>query len=210
MPSHPFIPFDKTAQLTAIYSQSGQIVENVYHFTGGAEWDTTSLGALGIAFENWETAHGSAIRNTNTALFKLLIVDLAVADSFLVVSTATIDGTVASEPLPNNVSLAVKWTTNKRGRSFRGRTFHIGLCEAMRDSTDHNSINTGFETSLLFVYDALLTTAWPNGAVPVVASSRTGGAWRTTGVTTPIIAANLTDLVFDSQRRRLPFHNVHR
>lgn len=206
----PFVPFVRTAEVTARYFLSSQPVENVYHFTGTADWTSTLLAALSSAFIAWEVANARAHRGTATQLHEVVSVDLTATDSEWDASTTATDGTLADVQLPNNCSLAVKAITAKRGRSFRGRTYWIGLVEGDLSSTDANTIANSRAAAIQAAMRSLLTTTWPNSAVPVVASRRHNGAWRTTGLTTPIKDYVLTDQVIDSQRRRLPFHNVHR
>lgn len=198
------------AKLVAKYKQSGQQVENVFYFVGTSAWTATSLGALGIAFENWETTNLAPLRNDSTAYHGLEVIDAAVVDGTIVFSTAEIDGHVASEPLPNNCSLAIKANTGFAGRSNRGRTFWIGLCEAQRDGADHNAVSGAFSASLLTAMNQILITALPNSAHMVVASFRHDNAWRLTATARQVTSYSLTDLTIDSQRRRLPGHNVHR
>jgi hypothetical protein len=206
----PFIPFPNGAQLVARYFQAGEKVENVFHFQGGATWTSTLLASLATTYASWETAHGASIRGTSTQLHEVYCVDLSVDEGQWDVSAQTIDGTDTAVQLPNNVTLAVKWITSQRGRSFRGRTYHIGLTEDMRSTVDPNMLSPANITAFQARYRLLLTATWPNSGVMCVASRRHNGAPRTTGVMTPITDCSFTDPVFDSARRRLPFHNIHR
>lgn len=210
MPTTPFVPFPLGAQLVARYFQVGEKVENVFHFAGASPWTSTTLAGLAATYAAWETAHGASIRNSSTQLHEIYCVDLSVSDGEWDVSTYSIDGTDTSTPLPNNCTIAIKQITSKRGRSFRGRTYHIGLAEDMISTVNANTLSPGNVTAFLGRYRLLLTATWPNSGQLSIASRRHNNAWRTTGVLTPVKDFDFTDPTIDSQRRRLPFHNAHR
>lgn len=205
----PFVPCPRTAQVNMRYEEAGEKVENVYHFLGASDWTSTLLAALAVAMIGWENTNMKVFRANNTILDLAYAIDLSVNDGAWDVSVTPVQGTRTSPNLPNNCSWAVKWITAQRGRSFRGRTYHIGMTEDMLQGGSQE-ITTTTATNMLAAYRTLLTTTWPNSAVPVVRSIRHNNAYRTTGVMTPITDATYSDLVIDSQRRRLPFHNVHR
>lgn len=205
----PFVPCPNTAQVSMRYLQQDEKVENVYHFLGAAPWTSTLLAALGVAMESWETTYMLGLRCNNIQFQVAYSVDLAVQDGEWDVSGTPVDGTRTSAPLPNNVSFAVKYITSKRGRSFRGRTYHIGLTEDAL-ATGQQQLTSGFLTGLEAGYRHLVTLTWPNSAQLVVRSIRHNNAYRSVGVMTPVKDVTATDPVVDSQRRRLPFHNVHR
>lgn len=184
-------------------------VENVYHVKGTAEWTATSLDALGTAFENWENTTAKVLRGDSCQLHAVIAIALFAEDGPIAFSSVAIDGTHAFELLPSNVTLAVKWTTAHRGRSFRGRSYWIGLTVHEQSSTDPNQIDPAQATNILNAYNTLLITALPNGGQMVVLSYANDCTWRTTGLATPITKVSLTDPIFDSQRRRLPAHNIH-
>lgn len=208
-PRPRFIPAVNVAQVAMRYSLAGQEVENVYHVQGTSPWTVTTLGALGTYFENWENTHMAATRGDSTQLHEVLTVDLTVVDGGLVVSSITIDGTDTAEQLPNNVTIAIKHQTDTRGRSFRGRTYHVGLTQDMRSSVDVNRLDPAMATTILTRMTFLLTTAMPNGGKLVVLSYANDCTWRAAAVATIVTGFSFTDTVFDSQRRRLPAHNVH-
>jgi hypothetical protein len=111
-------------------------------------------------------------------------------------------GTNASPQLPNNVTVAVKWSTGFAGRSFRGRTYHIGMPE---NSTVSNQVSAGPLADLNTAYAALIGVppATDASMTLVVVSKFHANAPRLAGVTTPILARSINPTI-DSQRRRLP------
>lgn len=205
----PFVPCPNTAQVSMRYELQNEKCENVYHFVGAAPWTSTELAALGVAMENWETTNMLGLRSNSCQFQTAYSIDLSVQEGEWDVSGTPVDGTRTSAPLPNNCSLAVKWITSKRGRSFRGRTYHIGLTEDTL-AAPTNEVQGSYVTTLEARYRVLLTTTWPNSAQLVVRSIRHNNAYRAVGVMTLVKDVTVTDPVIDNQRRRLPFHNVHR
>lgn len=208
-PRPRFIPAPLVAQVTMQYFCENIPCENVYHFLGAAEWDSTSLAALATYCENWESATGSHRRGTSVQLHATIAAALVSESAAVIVSSVSIDGTVASELLPNNVTLAIKMNTNRRGRSYRGRTYWIGLTRADQSAGDSNMIDPSSATVILNAMNSLMVGAIPNGGQLAVLSYANDCTWRAAGVATVVTRMELTDPVFDSQRRRLPAHNIH-
>lgn len=102
--------------------------------------------------------------------------------------------------MPNVITVAVKWVTALRGRSYRGRTYHIGLLET---HILDNMITTAAQTLLQTYYVNLWGSVAILTAEMVVASRIQGGVEREVGLMTPIIGFQI-DRVVDTQRRRLP------
>lgn len=207
--AHAFIPAVNTASVAMIYSQDDEHTENVYHVQGTAAWTVSSLTDLATAFAGWENSTAKLHRATNTGLEKIYIRDLTTQTGHVVEVAETINGTDAGTPLPNNVTIALTARTGIAGRSFRGRSFWIGLT-ASALAGGGSYISNGALSTLLSVMEALRTTTFPNSGQLVVASFRSGGAWRSSAVLTPITNFSVADTGLDSQRRRLPFHNRHR
>lgn len=208
-PRPRFIPAPLVAQVTMQYYLDDQPVENVFHVKNSTEWTLTTLGALGTIFENWETAVGKFLRGNSTQLHAVIAVALVTEDGLAVVSAVAIDGTRTSVQLPNNCSFAIKLNTGHRGRSFRGRTYWIGITEDQLASSTSNQIDGSHALQLRAAVETLMGDIEAGGFTPVVLSYANDCTWRTAGVATPITAVELTDFFVDSQRRRLPAHNIH-
>jgi hypothetical protein len=112
-------------------------------------------------------------------------------------------GGIAGEFAPNNVSMAVKFSTGLSGRSSHGRNYVPALTNSQIVG---NTIVSGWATAVVEAYGALLAggEVLPAGWDWVVVSRRTGGEARPTGVTLPVMAVSVTDLTVDSMRSRLP------
>lgn len=144
-------------------------------------------------------------------LRQVLATDISVAGGLSVIGTTGLPTTGGNNTTgyPNNVTLAVKWGTGLAGRSFRGRTYHIGLVITQVDTNDN--VVASELNAIVGAYDAL-RTALDNATlgVEMVVVSRYSGVDanhkpipRVTGITTPISGVS-ADPVTDSQRRRLP------
>jgi hypothetical protein len=111
-------------------------------------------------------------------------------------------GLGASPGLPGSVAFVITKVTALRGRSFRGRIYHIGLSEA--DVTG-NTVGVASADSILqgwVQYRTAVETA--SASNMSVVSCEANGVPRLIGVATPVTALVLRDNSVDSQRRRLP------
>jgi hypothetical protein len=97
------------------------------------------------------------------------------------------------------VTAAISWRTAKRGRSYRGRSFHIGMTSTM---VTGSTLTAGTITSLTTAYNALLTAVNASGIALCVVSRFQNHVQLTNGESTPITVATIEGNL-DSQRRRL-------
>lgn len=210
-----FVPCPNVAEVAAIYQCFGQITENVYHVQGGAAWTLSSLNALAAEVVTWEGTNARNQRHDNVELLHVTAVDLTSATGLQVdYSTGLPIAGVATGGEPNNVTVAIKHTTGHRGRSFRGRSFWIGLYASV---ITQNQITAPMITALVANMNALdslfagvnsgqmCVTSKYHGVDPITGKP----VPRATGVSTPIIGFTVNPTL-DSQRRRLPEHNRHR
>lgn len=203
----PFIPAANTAQVELFFVHNSQQVENVFHVFQPAGWPITELQAIAVVFKDWWNLNMKAKVRPETILSSIKCTDISSQTGPSITSTVSlpIAGTFASGgPLSNNVTLAIKWLTNQRGRSFRGRTYHVGL-HASQLATGAQTVNTADITSLSTAYAALLTaiTTYNAAGYLAVVSRYHDNNPRANAVVTQI-TAGLIDNTIDSQRRRLP------
>jgi len=205
----PFIPAANTARIEMVFSQGGQIVENVYHVEFASAPDPTMLIDMAEVFKNWWNTNVQPYAANTLSLNVIKARDLTTeAGSAIEYTTGLpISGASAVQPLPNGSTLAIKWTTGLAGRSFRGRTYHLGLVTS--ELVDPNHISSGFQTTLAGAYQALITAVEGTTNNLVVASFYHGV--DSLGKPIPRAAAVLTVIdnavvnsTLDSQRRRLP------
>jgi hypothetical protein len=198
-----FVPVDKTGEYHMIFSQDGQVVQNVFHVHFDEAPNAESLAdAAGVLKDWWDTELRPSCA-TNLSLQRIEGVDLSTQDGTAVVYAGGLPltgGATGATPFPNHVTFAVKWGTAFRGRSYRGRTYHLGLTE---NSVTGNTIGGASLTTFLAAYGALIEALSTAGYELVVASKFHNKGPRTLGVATPVLSCSI-DPTVDSQRRRLP------
>lgn len=208
----PYFPVPDTCQLEMVYqsNEPTNLVENVYHFHRVGGFTPAQMTDLITYMQNWETTYAKAQRGTSTALLKIRVRDLSVANGAIVGADMFVAGTHTGSHYPSHVTWAIKWTTGLSGRSNRGRTYWIGLTESMSSAVDDNQIDPTVAGAIVSAASNIITGTIPDTAQLVVVSRRLNNAWRSPPVTIPITAVGYADQIFDSQRRRLPGHNRRR
>lgn len=205
----PFIPAENTARFELVYSQNGQIVENVFHIAFAGSIDPTMLEDMAAVLKTWWNTEIRAIASTTVSLNVIKARDLTTeAGSAIEYTTGLpIVGSNITQALPNNSTLAVKWSTGLAGRSFRGRTYHVGM--TANQLLDNNHLRTDSQVEFSTRYNNLVSSVEAAGANLVVASFYHGvdankkPIPRTAAVITNIDNA-VINATLDSQRRRLP------
>lgn len=201
----PFIPAPGVAQVEMVYTLFSQTCENVFHVdTGtGASVPAATLTAIGNQFSVWHRDSGRSVQSNFSQLTLIRVRDLTVqAGDVVELSQVPADhvGELTEKALPGNVTVAVKWSTGLGGRSFRGRTYHIGLTE---HQVDLNALTLDAQTAVQTAYANLLVAV--NGVAGrqmVVVSYAHNKFWRDAALSTPITRATV-NIDVDSQRRRL-------
>jgi hypothetical protein len=197
-----FVPVPLAAQVEMRFTQQGQKVENVFHVStplGPVPADYDTIGGL---FASWFTATQASEVSNGLTLHSVIVRDMAVQNGLAVEHTTGLpaSGLDASAQPPMNVTLAVKWVTGLSGRSFRGRTFHLGV---VNTQFANSTANGALITSLHNTYNLLRTNLASAGFPLVVVSKFSNKLPRVAGLKT-LITDNAIDSTMDSQRRRLP------
>ena len=198
-----FVPIADTVQVQMCFIWDGQKVENTYHFRYAAGPTVPGMTALAVAMRDWWETELKGIAPAYFSLAKIIVTDLSyqTAPGIEYADDMPISGTAAGDSMPNSVCVAVTWTTGMRGRSYRGRTYHMPL---LISQVQGNLIPGSDASGLAAAYGALMTLT-PTVAVPtfVVASRYANGQARTAGITTNVTGVSVNTTI-DSQRRRLP------
>jgi hypothetical protein len=201
----PFVPVPEVAEATMVYTGPNQNrMVNVYHFwRPNLGWDPDGLGDLAEALLTWEQNTAKGQRSNQITCIGVECRDISVQDSF-VVSVAAIPpiaGTLTTPVLPANVTLAVSLRTPFAGRSFRGRTYWIGLSEG---AVQGDFVQPGTAQGILAAVRELIEDVpQPLNAQLAVVSRYHNGQPRAVGIATPVTSAVLVDTRVDTQRRRL-------
>lgn len=198
----PFIPFNNTVQLESVYRWDGQIVENVLNYQTNTLPTAANMDALAATWLGLWALYIKPLQSSAVALQSIKVTSLHAQNGPAIEYTTNLPqaGQGTSTAVPNNVAVVVKWITANRGRSYRGRTYHLGIPSG---SVTANTLATGYRTSLV--------QAWTNfilvGSSPIwnliIASRYSNGQPRGTGVATVVNGLSINPTV-DSQRRRLP------
>ena len=198
----PFVPFENVAQVELFYRQDGQNLENVLNFSTPTTPDVTLLTDLADDVINWwDTVMQPLVASTVQLIaVKATSLESDTAPAVESVTGLPLTGSVSGGSPPNNVTVVAKLLTNNRGRSYRGRIYHVGLALSQISG---NLISSTPRTALLAAYGALLVPAGFGGCVLVVASRVSEGEPRTFGVATEVSGITI-NATLDSQRRRLP------
>jgi hypothetical protein len=101
---------------------------------------------------------------------------------------------------PNNVSVAIKLSTQQRGRNSTGRLYQLAIPS---QHIDHNNIKSDWQATIKTAYETLLSILETAGYAWQVVSYVTNKTLRGTGVANAVQAISI-DPILDSQRRRLP------
>jgi len=204
--THPYIPVPETAEVRLTYVTPGGIAENVLNFQKDGGWDGGALTALADSVkDNWESLM-TGLYGNDISLDTVTATDISTATGGQVVVPAGISGGAAGPAMPMNVTIAVSLHTAFRGRSYRGRSFQVGVPGVI---VTGSTISTGTATTIQETWQAFIDAISSDvlGANLVIVSRCQGGDWLTTAVTTPVIGFSV-DTTLDSQRRRLPGRGI--
>lgn len=203
MNTMPFIPATNVIQVELVHIWDNQIVENVLHYQRGGGVTEQAMDDVGSSLVAWWNGFMDVLVPTTLQLTEIRMTDLTdeFAPGMAYTTGLPLVGGLISPSLPNNVSVTITKRTNYRGRAYRGRIYHIGLCESQ--VTD-NKVVPATLTQILAAYNGILSLTLDGVASPmVVVSKYQGGLPRGAAVVTPVVNLS-SDGIIDSQRRRLP------
>lgn len=201
----PLPPSPGVTRALLSYTYDGQRCANVLHFGspgGGATPDADDLATNLRAW--WDTNVRPAVP-ANCSLDSIITTELDAQGGPSVEYTLGLpaSGSGVSPSLPNNVTFVVSLITALRGRSYRGRIYHVGLQESQAVGS---RLLPGSQATWINIYDDLLSLPSQSAGVAYVVgvlSYYSLGIQRPSGVFTPAIRLAV-DEVLDSQRKRLP------
>lgn len=205
MPTGPMPPLNIPGgvKIAMHFTYLNQKVENVYHVMNNLpNPGEVQLHLIANTFKNWWTTEMRGLCSNQLTLREVTAGE-TVPGGVAVLETDGLpnSGNSSDNPMPGNVTLAVKWGTGLAGRSFRGRTYHLGMTIGQCQG---DQVTTAALTAIQAAYNAL-RTALDNALVGVefsVLSTQHNKAWRDPAIMTPITGLAI-DPDLDSQRRRL-------
>jgi hypothetical protein len=199
----PFIPVPGTALIEVVVSLDGQTCENTLYFNKAGAWTAEDLTALGNAVITWWADNMAPLISSAVTFVLVRATDLTTDTSASVVvpPAVALAGGNSGAPGPNNSAFVLKFNTAGRGRSSRGRNYVLGFSEL---DVTISHISSVLADQFKAAYTDLFSVATEQGVVWSVVSRFLDNAPRAEGISIPILSVNYTDLVVDSQRRRLP------
>lgn len=205
MPTGPMPPLNIPGgiRIAMHFTYLNQKVENVYHVMNNLpNPGEVQLHLVANTFKNWWITEMRTYCSNQLTL-REVVAGETVPGGVAVLETADLpsSGNSSDNPMPGSVTLAVKWGTGLSGRSYRGRTYHLGMTIGQ---VQGDQVTSAALTAIQGAYNAL-RTALDNALVGVefsVLSTQHNKAWRDPAIMTPITGLAI-DPDIDSQRRRL-------
>lgn len=199
--THPFIPAENTVKVEMVYNTPGGIAENILYFQDATSWDASDVGVLAGEIKAWWEDTIKPFQSSGVSLAKVRAQDISVEDGNFYEYTAGLPEAAAggTPVLPGNVTAAIKFSTGRSGRSYRGRNYFVGIGEAW---VVGDTIDSGWSANIMTAYEGLDDPAVISKGQQAVVSYCQNGAWLTDAVVT-LVQSRSMDLTIDSQRRRL-------
>jgi hypothetical protein len=222
-----FIPCLNTAEVSLQFAQGdGEFAENVFGVERSIAWDAGSLLAMVEAFREWYVAGDgiasvyAGLQHTSVILTNVNGRDLTTSSGIIANAPGRVGdhGTNGDALIPQGQTFTLTARTALAGRSFRGRTYLVGLDESFYSGGSVDVADSAHANTAVLAWNALITavTAADADAQLVVISRYhlvdvppPTTLPRANGVMTPIVAYGYHDLFMDYQRRRAPGHNRH-
>lgn len=199
----PFVNAPNCLSLAANILVDNIPVQNTFHYRQAAPASATDLAACGNVYMNWWQSH-LADYPTNVQLVSVYLraLDTANSPTFKENPIGSTTGTAAGEALPNNVTFSLTRWTGLAGRKMRGRIYWAALSDAWRDgdNTLASTVANNMVVHLEGLRIAMGAQAVPQQEIIL---------HRLTGAHNDVLGYRFADLFLDSQRRRLPGHNIH-
>lgn len=196
-----FIPVPNGIQLCFLFNAAAQKWQFCLTLRKSAGAPTsTDLDDVALIGENWWSSNAKIMLTADNTLSEVTATDLTSQGAPQSRSLVGIAGTASGTSAPLNVALVVSHRTEKRGRSYRGRTYLSGIPEPQIENV--NLAKAAYAADVVSRFGDLQTTLDGAGYDLVVASKRHNGVVTNPAETNEVIAL-VADTLLDSQRRRL-------
>lgn len=198
----PFQPAENVVAANMYFTWQGQQVMNKIHFIMDP---ITPQGMSDLAAQVyiWWVTHLSTIVSSTVLLRGVEVVDLTTQDggTAFYANNPLQGGSNLTESVVNSTSLAVSLKTGGRGRSRRGRIFHIGLVDEL---VANNRVSQAGLNALLNGYGELMDATTISAGQFCVLSRQFNNVKRPVASAATVTAVSFANDVIDNQRRRLP------
>lgn len=202
----PYVPAPGVLQVEFRYLLYSQQVENVIHIKATEDpdggWETSAMADIAPRLQTWWNTFLRVRQPLSVTLREIYLTDLTTALSPTYTQVVSLAGSNAGTSAPSGTTFTTTFRTAGRGRSSRGRVYHVGVPEPQIDG---NQIDATFIEEVRGSWSELNDSIADGVRVPVhvVLSKFSGGEPRTTALAQPVTAYVTTDNDVDSQRRRL-------
>lgn len=190
-------------KIDLIQSLDEQVVVNSVYAKRDTVWSVPIATNVALDTIDWWETYIAPRLTTSTQLELVRVTQLDDPDGFIIEENSglPINGTVALEPEPSNVSVVVSFRSGLRGRRNRGRNFLGGIPQA---AIATNNVDDTYMGQLVAAYEALNSDVFiPNDAYHVIYSCRDIGGEDLSGVGV-VVTSYLVNPIVATQRRRLP------
>lgn len=203
----PFVPFGAwVASATLVFTTGGVATSNVLGIARKdlAAMQPVDFNNIAVQLRAWWTVNMKPLTANDCALTAILMRRLSEeSDTGFDYPVVPYEGgSYQSTGLSNNVTLVTSLITERRGASYRGRSYFNGLPASVVNGK--NYVAQDYREDLLQAWNALLASFADGELYDLcVLSRQSGNAPRIVGVATPVIAFRVRNRI-DTQRRRMP------
>lgn len=198
-----FIPAPNTMKAETRFTYHSQQVENVMYFRKEGAIELADFSVVGNNIvDSWNT-HIKVMVSSELSFDAIKFTDASSESGptlYYTTGLPLVGSLAGAACLPGNVTAVASLNTAKRGKSYHGRLYHVGITEA---ETIGNVLQSNMRASITAYLEEIMGNCHIEGYDLCVVSFYHNGAPRVTAEVTPV-ATIVVNGTLDSQRRRLP------
>lgn len=197
-----FIPAPLTCKVVLDHTLFNQQVQNVLHFTKATNWNSIDLAALTAGVAAAWLANLAPQLPADCVLSRIRATDESgVTSAYSEIYPATAGTYAGTAFQAAQATLAMKFSTAKKGRSYRGRFYWPCLRD---DAVGAGVVSQAAATAYIVAMQGFIgeIESLSDSPVHVVTSYQNDCAWRATAVSEPVTGYSFVDRNVDTQRRR--------
>lgn len=199
-----FIPILNCALLSAQFQDAdGVLAINRHYFATASVPTLEDLTDIADGYMDFAIEGYKAVMESNWSLTGVVVraMNVEAGLEYNQPTLLPVNGDLGSGRLPNQVTYTVTWLTGLVGRSYRGRTYAVGV-SAAAVATGQKRLTDASQAGLQSVWEGLRSSMETAGHAMQVVSLYEDGLPRVEGVTTPIVSTRV-NFPLATQRRRL-------
>lgn len=201
----PFQSVLGCAEAVVRYTCNLQLCTMTFYGFHPSVYDQQAINTLATNMDIWATQNFKNLLSNEANYTGVHVRGLTnITDLEATVITGAGLGVLVSPPMPNSVALCVKRLSGFSGRSARGRVFWP--VARTQIATNEDFILQASRDQIVAALNSVKTSMTAGGWTEVIVSRYSHGAIRPEGVFYNVQLYTTTDLVLDTQRRRLTAH----